>query len=243
MRFLLVTVASLLTAYLLTSCVDLTDPAINATVNVLVVDGTITNLPEPQLIRLNRSKADPLTGRFGSTPITKATVEVVVDSVQVIAAHETEDGSYQLPGDFKGQIGHSYQLRFTLSDGTRYVSTRQRMPPVPPIGTVSSRFNPTSLPVAVQLAGSYRAGHDIFIDWQDPASEQNYYLWEWKLWEKQDWCRSCQQGVYAVNAILPHAYKDKTFYVSGDERVRKLFRPCQLHRSRATALSQRTLRL
>lgn len=225
MRLLLIVAIGIVTACGLSACIDPADPVLNATVDVLVVDGTITNLPEPQLIRLNRSKADPLTGRFGSVPITKASLEVLVDSVQVIVAHETEAGTYQLPSDFKGQIGHAYQLRFTLSNGTQYQSTTQVMQPVSPIEQVWSRFNPQSLPEAVQLLGNYRAGHDVFISWQDPVSQHNYYRWEWRLWEKQGWCRSCQQGVYAVDSILPRTYKDKTFYVSADNAYENCFVP------------------
>ena len=212
MRVLLA--AFLLVSITLVSCIDPAELVFNSTINIVVVDGTITNLPEPQLIRLNRAKADPLTGRFGTTPITNATVLVVVDSAQRVPCHETEDGSYQLPSDFKGQVGHTYQLQFSLSDGTQYVSTPQQMQPVPLIGRVSARFNPTSLPVAEQLTGGFRAGHDVFIDTQDPANQTNQYRWEWKQWEKQDWCRSCQQGIYAVDSILPHVYQNNTFYVS-----------------------------
>ena len=135
----------ILLAGLLTSCVDPLDLSSRGTVNVVVVDGTITNLIEPQIIRLNRSKADPLTGRFGTRPITKATVEVVADSTQIIYAHETVDGAYQLPNDFRGQIGHSYQLQFYLLDGTEYRSSPQIMQAVPPIARVYARFNGKSL--------------------------------------------------------------------------------------------------
>lgn len=182
------------------ACVDAYEPVFNATVNVIVVDGTITNLAEPQVIRLNRSKADPVTGRFGTTPITKATVEVVVDSAQVIAAHETADGTYQLPSDFWGQVGHAYQLRFTLSDGSRYESDRQVMPAVVPITRVYHRFNPASLPAQRPdgRASLIRGASDVFVDWQDPATERNFYRWEWKLWERQDWCRTCGDGFYLV---------------------------------------------
>ena len=225
MRFILLAILSLLTQLWTTSCIDPTTLVINTGIDILVVDGTITNLPEPQLIRLNHAQSDRLTGRFGSTPITKATVEVVVDSSQIITCHETENGTYQLPSDFKGQIGHAYQLRFTLSDGKQYVSNQQIMQPVPPISNVSVRFNSSSLPAASALTGDFRAGHDVFIDWQDPVNQQNYYKWEWKLWEKQDWCRSCRQGVYAVNNILPRTYKDKTFYVSGEDLYEDCFTP------------------
>ncbi|UFH54404.1 DUF4249 domain-containing protein [Spirosoma sp. KNUC1025] len=225
MRFIVLFISSLLLLFGITSCVDPADIVINTSVDVLVVDGTITNLAEPQLIRLNHAQSDRLTGRSGTTPITKASVEVLVDSSEVIVCHETEDGTYQLPADFKAQIGHAYQLRFTLSDGMQYVSTQQIMQPVPPIDRVTARFNATSLPFPLESGGDYRAGHDIFVSWQDPANQQNYYRWEWKLWEKQDWCRSCRQGVYAVNTILPHTYQDKTFYVSGENLFEDCFIP------------------
>ncbi|WP_338874620.1 DUF4249 family protein [Spirosoma sp. SC4-14] len=208
---------------LATACVDPENLVLHGTVDLLVVDGTITNLVEPQLIRLNRSQADRLTGRFGTLPITKAAVEVVVDSVEVVVAHETEVGSYQLPSDFRGQVGHSYQLRFTLSDGSRYVSDQQIMPAVAEISSTESAFNPACL-TANQLGG-YTAGHDVFVTSQDPADRHDYYRWDWTLYERQYWCRTCKQGVYAVNAIVPHTYLYSYYFVSGNDLYEDCFTP------------------
>ncbi|GAB3226508.1 DUF4249 domain-containing protein [Spirosoma arcticum] len=205
------------------SCVDPLELPLRGSNDIIVVDGTITNLAEPQIIRLNRSKADPLTGRFGTLPITKATVEVVVDSAQVVVAHETVDGSYQLPSDFKGLVSHAYQLRFTLSDGTRYTSNQQVIPAVPPVGKVYAQFNPKSL--SEPLSGFYTAGHDVLIDTKDPADQHNYYRWDWTLYEKQKWCRTCNQGVYSVNNILPHTYISSYYFVSGNDSYENCFTP------------------
>ena len=135
-----------LLACLLVSCVDPISLTLPGTVDVIVVDGTITNRAEPQQIRLNRSKADPFTGRFGTLPLTKIKVEVIVDSARTITCRETDPGTYQLPDGFRGEIGHAYQLRFSLGDGTRYVSTQQVMLAVPPIDRLRVEFNPKSLP-------------------------------------------------------------------------------------------------
>ena len=191
------------------ACVDSLEQTLRGTVNVVVVDGTITNLTEPQIIRLNRSKADPLTGRFGTLPLTKASVEILVDSVQTIPMTETEAGRYQAPDGFMGLMGHVYQLRFTLSDGSRYQSTPEVMPAVPAIQRVYERFNPTSLSTQLYdgTINSYRGANDFFVDWQDPADQHNYYRWDWKLWEKQDWCHTCQQGFYMINSPI-----DNTLY-------------------------------
>ncbi|UFH57159.1 DUF4249 domain-containing protein [Spirosoma sp. KNUC1025] len=215
--------ACLLAGVIPLACVDPEDIILNGTNDILVVDGTITNLSEPQIIRLNRSKADRLTGRFGTLPVTKATVEVIVDSSLVIAAHETIDGSYQLPSTFKGQVGHAYQLRFTLSDGTQYISTHQVMPSVPQIAKVSSQFNPKSL--SPQMLNGYTAAHDIFIESRDPALEHNYYRWDWTLYERQYWCKYCLNGVYAVHKVIPHRYKDFIYFVAGDELYEACFTP------------------
>lgn len=206
------------------SCVDQLDLSLHGTVNVVVVDGTVTSLVEPQQIRLNRSKADPFSGRFGTLPLTKATVEVIVDSTQVIYAHETVDGTYQLPSDFRAQVGHSYQLRFYLLDGPEYRSTSQVMQAVPPIARVYARFNANSL-ASNPLGGFFTAGHDMYIDTQDPANQHNYYRWDWTLYERQYYCRSCAQGVYAVNNIIPHQYKDELYYVSGTDLYENCFAP------------------
>lgn len=191
-------ISCLIGAFLLAGCVDPDDPALFGTVNTLVVDGLITNLIEPQLVRLNQSKADPLTGRFGTIPVRQATVEVIVDSAQVIPFHETEAGRYQAPSDFVGQVGHRYQLRFTLQDGHAYASTTEVMRPVPAIDKVAAQYNPKSLSPAEQLKGGYAAAHDFYIDWQDPASQTNYYRWDWIDWERQEWCRTCHGGLYQI---------------------------------------------
>ena len=223
MRSILTRSILFITTFLMGACVDPEAIVLNGTNDVLVIDGTITNLAEPQNIKLNRSQADRLTGRFGTLPVTKATVQIVIDSSLVITAHETVDGSYQLPSDFKGQIGHAYQLRLTLADGTRYISSQQVMPSVPPIAKVSAQFNRSSL--SPQFLGGYRAGHDVFIETKDPVEQHNYYRWDWKLWERQYWCKTCTQGVYTTYKVLPFVYKDRNYFVTGTELYEDCFNP------------------
>ena len=205
------------------ACVDPIDLSIRGTTDLIVVDGTLTDLAEPQVIRLNRSFADPVSGRFGTLPLTKATVAVLVDSVRVVACPETEAGSYQLPTDFRGQVGHAYQLQFTLSSGATYRSTQQVMPPVPPIDKLKVEFNPQSL--KGDRFGGVRAAHDAYLDLRDPPQTRNYYRWDFSLYERQEWCRSCFQGVYAVYNILPKTYMFGSYHVSGTTPYEACFTP------------------
>ncbi|GAB4016129.1 hypothetical protein GCM10028808_43590 [Spirosoma migulaei] len=208
----------------LVTCVDPIESTINSSLNVIIVDGTITDVAEQQVIRLSRSQADRLTGRLGSVPITKATVAVVVDSLTVISCPETDDGSYQLPSDFKGQAGHAYQLRFTLSDDTQYESTTEILQPVAPITQARAQFNATSLSSTQRLNQVYAAAHDFYIDFTDPPDQTNYYRWEWKDWERQEWCRSCQGDIYQIadeqGKLIEDCIKDRFTYPHFDYNCR-----------------------
>lgn len=199
--------ACLLAGILPMACVDPIEKTLVQRVNVIVVESLITNLDEPQFVYLNRSKSDSLTGRFGTLPLSKVTVQVVVDSSRVFTFQETQSGRYQAPNSFKGEVGHTYQLRLNLPDGTHYQSSVEVMASVPSIDRVYARFNPTSLP-AQSINGStnlYRGAHEVFIDWQDPVNEHNYYRFDWKLFERQDWCHTCVQGFY----LKYNPYDDK----------------------------------
>jgi hypothetical protein len=190
-------------------CIDSLDQTLRQRLDLVVVEGTITNLAEPQVVRLSRAQSDPLTGRSATFPLTGVRVELLVDSMQIVTLRETEAGRYQAPDDFIGQVGHRYQLAFTLPDGTAYRSGQEQMPAVPAIRNVRAQFNPASLPAEIYhgTTNQYKGSNDVFVDWQDPADQTNYYRWDWKLWEQQDWCRTCQQGFYLINSPL-----DNTLY-------------------------------
>ena len=207
---------------LLATCVDRLELSLPQQTNIIVVDGLINDLPEPQIIQLSRAQTDSVTGRFGVKAITQATVEVLVDSALVIPCHETTDGRYQLPADFRGQPGHAYQLRFTLRNGSTYASTQQRMPAVPPIQRVALRFNPTSFPRGI--LEDFQAGFEVLVDVQDPPNQPNYYRWDWKLWEKQAWCQSCQQSYYMTNQLkLVSSYPNILIYQTQPELLENCF--------------------
>lgn len=189
----------LLAWLVLTACVKEYEPEFRATVNVVVVEGALTNLAEPQVIKLSRSRADSLSGRFGTLPLSSAQVELLVDSERIFRFRETMAGTYELPADFRGRVGGRYRLRFQLSDGTRYESSEEVMPDVPPIRRVYQRFNPQSIPSDNATSGTgFVPGNEFFLDTEDPAGQSNFYRWDWKAYEKQAWCRTCYQGLYVI---------------------------------------------
>jgi len=205
------------------ACVQEYSPDFRATLDIVVVDGTLSNLPEAQFVTLSRSRADSVNGRFGARPIAGAHVEVVVDSQRVLALTETTPGRYELPAGFRGEVGHRYQLRFQLGDGRRYASAPETMTPVPPIARVYEHYNPYSL--KPDQPNATTGANEFFIDIRDPVGVRNYYRWDWTSYEKQTWCRSCAQGVYVVNCIKPFTYVFGSYFVSDTGRCEDCFTP------------------
>jgi len=176
------------------ACVEPYDPALTLTANVLIVDASLTDLPERPAVRLARSRV--FSGRSATTPVEDAKVEIVVNGSQVasLAENRTARGLYEAPEGFRGRVGSTYQLRLQLTDGTRYESTSEAMPAVPPIARVYDRFEAAGIANAEKTR--FTPANLVYIDTQDPADARNFYRWQYTLWELQSWCATCERGIY-----------------------------------------------
>jgi hypothetical protein len=169
-------------------------------IDLLVVSGIITDQAGPQTIGLTRSVSRTRRDSAALTfPVTQASVEIMVDSTERLALTETTPGTYQLPAGFRGQIGHSYQLRFRTAEGVSYASNAETMGTVPPI----ARAYAVKHPGLVAVGDSISAATDVFVDYQDPPGAANFYRWRWRNYEVQPLCASCKQGRYVVRDIGP----------------------------------------
>ena len=176
----------------LSACVDAFTPTLSPNTDLLVVEGIITDQPGPQAVTLSRSRATKDSNV--TTPVTSARVEVLVNGTMPLSLTETRPGRYELPAGFRGKVGDGYQLRFTTAQGTRYESGVETMVAVPPILKAFDEF------VADGPSQTFdklpTPTNNIYLSYQDPPGQRNFYRWRWTLYEKQDWCASCQQGRY-----------------------------------------------
>lgn len=183
----------------LVSCVDTFIPTVRLNADLLVVDGIITDQPGPQVITLSRSRSTADSNL--TTPIAKAEVQVIVNGTSPVSLTETRPGRYELPANFRGRVGDSYQLRFTTATGTRYESTPETMLTSPPIQRAYDVYNPEG--PSRFADGLPTPSSDVYIDFQDPAGLRNFYFWRWRLYERQEWCASCAQGRYFLEDVGP----------------------------------------
>jgi hypothetical protein len=180
-------------------CVSQYDADVQLNANLVVVNGIITDQAGMQTIALSRARSS--ADSSATTPIQRAVVELVINGSTVVSLREVQPGEYQCPDGFVGKIGSTYQLKFRTEEGTAYQSSVETMLPVPGIVRAYDTYNAQgpkttadALPTPV---------NEIYVDFQDPAGERNFYLWRWRLYETQQWCATCEQGRYMVQDIGP----------------------------------------
>ncbi len=181
-------------------CIDAYDPTLALNANLVVVSSIITNLNETQTVSLSRSRSSTDSANV-STPIQRASVTILVNGTTPISLLETQPGVYSCPADFRGKAGNTYQLRFRTQEGASYESSVETMVSAPAILKTYDQFNPQGPKKTAN--GLNIPANDVYIDFQDPAGERNFYLWRWRLYEQQTWCATCQQGRYVVVDVGP----------------------------------------
>ncbi|NBA89040.1 DUF4249 family protein [Emticicia sp. CRIBPO] len=196
----------LLSSFMFFACVDTFQVDISTSKGYLIVDGTITDLNEPQLVYIGRIKPDVdfkssdytsviRTNSEISLPESRVEANVIVNGTKSYRLTETEPGYYRLPPDFKAKAGDDYQLKFKTYDGISYESTAEKMMPVPAIKNLREEFNPVGIK-KVSAYGNNFPTNDFYLDFEDPSGDKNFYRWKWTSWEVQKICASCPRGKY-----------------------------------------------
>lgn len=135
----------------------------NGSTPSLVIDGSITTEPGPQVIKLYYSTS------YNSVPNYDEVDEARVKIIDGLGNEETftytGNGLYSSSADFSGVIGRSYQIKITLESGRNYESMPEVIKSVPLIDSVKYRQDGNKLL--------------YYIDFKDDSEENNYYRWRY----------------------------------------------------------------
>ncbi len=177
------------------ACVDPYLATFTGDVSIFVVDGRLTNDPSVNYVNITEAipSGESSTSFLG---VVGATVNVVVDESATIPLKEVRAGRYEFPNGFQGEFEKNYKLEFTTSDGKFFESKQEHMLNTPEIEKVYNTFDEE----AVKSVTDRAPGFNVYIDTKDPAEEKNYYMWDWRYYEKQLWCKTCTDGYYYNDA-------------------------------------------
>jgi hypothetical protein len=164
----------------------------------LTIEASLTDQPENNKVRIYRS-SNLLISSFEKPvefiPISKAKVYFTDEKGMNEELRELPNllGTYQTSPQFIGRIGGTYILNIETIDGQKYQSLPETIKAVPEIESLITRF---------EINDNYskkeplRAGFNVYIDFQDANSNDDYYYWYWKHYEKIDICEICIGAPY-----------------------------------------------
>ncbi len=155
----------------LVSCEEVVDISLEQGPKRLVVEGRIEYVYEnPEKVQsIKLSQTQSFYANQAAPPATGATVSVTDSdgNIYLFTEIQSQPGLYQ-NSELRGQIGQSYQL-YIYWNGAEYAAT-ETLQTVPEIDALYQVLEEESL--------FDEAGLRMAVDYTDPASEVNYYLWE-----------------------------------------------------------------
>lgn len=108
---------------------------------------------------------------------------------------------YYPPTDFRVSTGESWRLSVVLSDGRKYTSEVETVAQPVPINGLSASFDNDL--VYLESEDRFVPGHTITVDFDDPQGP-DYYLWDFRSFEKNEFCAYCEEGVYRNGECIPN---------------------------------------
>jgi hypothetical protein len=166
------------------SCIEVYDPELKLESKKLVVEAAITDVEDYINIQLGISAGYNEVDPISDPSLNQAKVEIIDDLGKTISFVQNQEktGLFTSEKVVKGAIGRKYKLKIQ-HEGRVYESTADQMLPVAPIKAFRHKYE-KNLNLKPKEIGKF----DLFVDVEDPANEENYYLWTMKHYRRIKIC-------------------------------------------------------
>ena len=184
----------LLSTVLLTSCLDPTVPQFQTEDPFYLVEGRILAGEDGSEVRVRASAFTSSTIRFEA--IEDAAVASVETGGATVAweAVPGAPGRYQPPAGFRANPGETWSLTVVLPDGTTVESAPERVPAPVAVQSLAVVFEQNS--VFDAGTNQFIPRFELFLTYDDPADEDNFYAFDFRYWEAVVTCFTCERGRY-----------------------------------------------
>lgn len=192
---------------LCSSCIEEYSPDISKYENVLVVDGKLTNLPGPYMVKLSRSyRYEQNVGQ----PVSGAQIKIIDNEGLEEVLKETDKGVYvTTDSSFTGIAGKSYKLQIIIEDEVFESEMETLIPPVQIDSVFWEHIKVNKQNDAIQL----------LVATHDPNNKTRYYGWDyydtWKYLvpiddsdhpdRREGYASSTNYNFYIASTINRHA--------------------------------------
>lgn len=181
-------------------CTDPVTPEFVLREGLIFVESIAATVPKSSFVTIRRSGFE--FGVYGVRFVSGATCNFEnVITGEVVLLTETRN-SYLPPEDFFVQTGEQWKLTIQLVDGKRIESAPEPVLQPVPISDISIQYDP-ELVFRENLGGEFIPGHQVSIDFQDPADTDNYYYWTYRSFENLEFCEKCEMAIWRDGECQP----------------------------------------
>ncbi len=181
------------------ACVDPTAPVFQLEDPFYLVEGQILAGEEPSKLRIQLSNFREAVKAFdpvlGATVVSKE-LGGATFAWEVLAnpEEETAPGSYYPPAGFLASPGETWWFEITLPDGNMVVSDPEAIPEPVNLEGITLEFEQNS--TFDEGRERFIPRFEIFLDYNDPPDQENYYGFDYRFFEEVIICLSCERGEY-----------------------------------------------
>lgn len=201
----------LLSLFSLQSCIDPYPPEFEYIEGIYVIDGLASTVEGTTYITVRKTyleydkyKASFVSGCkvFLKNTLTNEEVKLV------------EKGENYLPQEtFKVVPGSSWKVEVYTPDGKLFVSDAEITPNPVKINQIEEIYN-TQM-IFDEGVNKYIPGHEIRISFDDPQQDQNFYYYQYRAYQKAQYCKICFDNVLrngkCVN-FTPVRFRTRSYY-------------------------------
>ena len=182
-------------------CIDPTVPEFQFSEDLIFIDGFITDKPKGSFVSVKKSKLE-----FGiyKTETINGCIVSFVNSLTNKSIPLTQIEEVYLPSDdFKINSGERWELNVILPTGENYKSFSETAPTKVELNSAESKFK-DKVTTFTSPSGTDRdiSGHKIFVNFDDPLDEENYYFHRFRVYEQTITCLTCPNGIYRNGECL-----------------------------------------
>jgi len=185
---------------LLSSCIDAVEPEFEFREGLVFVESIASTVPKASFVTINQSTLE--FGVYVVNFVEGASVTFENTGTGEIINLTEIRNSYLPPEDFVVQPGEQWKLNIQLADGKKIASAPEQVLESVPINNIEVRYDP-ELVFRENLGGKFVPGHEVSIDFEDPADNENYYYWTYKTYENLDFCEKCFEAIWRNGECIP----------------------------------------
>lgn len=182
------------------SCTEPVEPEFELKEGVITVDAIVATAEGGSFVTIKESVIELGRDQYINIFMRGAEVSFINTNTGELVNLIEYENIYIPPFDFVASVNDTWELDIKLQDGRHYKSLAETILEPVEISYLEANYAPK---YAYNAAlNDYVPGHSISVSFNDPAEKNNYYYWNFRSFEKRDFCKLCY-GFYRNGICEP----------------------------------------